>query len=298
MRGGAAAPNRQSAVMDTPSLFHRTRGRRLLPFFMALLCSLTLAQAETIRVGGTGSGLGLLQKLALQYAKQEPGFQAIVVPSLGSSGGLKAAAHGAIDLAVSSRPLSPEEESGTPAVLIGQTAFVLATAKAGVQGLALTQLAEMYSGRQVRWPDGQPVRLVLRQASDVDTLLLARLSPAMKLAVDAAMAREGMIIALTDQDAVDVLERVPGTIGPTTQALLLSEGRRLAALAIDGLVPTVAHVASGRYPWAKPLLLVPRPGAPPVVHRFVAWVASDGARRLLAEYGVDTSVAVRRPAAR
>lgn len=68
-------------------------------------------------------------------------------------------------------------------------------------------------------------------------------------------------------------------------ALLLSEQRRAVPLAIDGVAPTLANVASGRYPHAKPMYLVLRADAPEAARRFVEYVGSDAARKLLTELG-------------
>ena len=263
------------------------------------LCSLvfalalpTPALADTVRLGGTGAALGTMTLLAQAYKKIDPLFQLEIVPNLGSSGGIKALGAGATQIAVASRAIKAEElAAGLHAVEYGRTAFVLATAKADVQALTLAQIADLYAGRQTRWGDGQPVRLVLRPASDADTPLLASFSPGVKVALTTAMAREGMVTAMTDQDSADAIERLPGGIGSSSLALLMSEHRRARALPIDGIAPTVANVASGRYPYVKPLYLLYKDGAPPSALRFIAFVGSEAGRRILTAAGTDVTTA-------
>jgi phosphate transport system substrate-binding protein len=129
------------------------------------------------------------------------------------------------------------------------------------------------------------VRLVLRPPSDADTAHLAAFSDDVKAALDLAMAREGMVTGMTDQEAVDAIERLPGGLGTASMALLLSEGRRATPLAIDGVEPTLANVASGRYPHAKTMTLVYGPDATPAARKFIAFVTSEPGRKLLAEMG-------------
>lgn len=244
------------------------------------------ARADALRFGGTGSAIGTIKRLALAYQQVDPGFQLELVPNLGSSGGLKALGSGAIQLAAVSRPLRPEESAaGLRSLEYGRTAFVLATRKEGVTGLTRQQVADLYAGRQARWPDGQAVRLVLRPASDADAVLLASFSPEIKAGVEAAQAREGMVLGMTDQETVDAIERLPGGLGTASVALLLSEQRQARALAIDGVAPTLAHVESGRYPYIKTMHLVMRADAPAALTRFVAFVGSAAGRRVLAETG-------------
>ncbi|MBA3599162.1 MAG: substrate-binding domain-containing protein [Methylibium sp.] len=258
----------------------------------------TPARAETIRLGGTGAALRTMTVLAQAYMKVEPSFQLEIVPNLGSSGGIKALTTGATQIAVASRGTKAEERAaGVRAFEYGRTAFVLATAKDNVRALTLTQVADLYAGRQTKWSDGQPVRLVLRPASDVDTPLLASFSPSVKEALATAMAREGMVTAMTDQDSADAIERLPGGLGTSSLALLMSEHRRARALPIDGVEPTVGNVASGRYRYVKPLYLLFKDGAPASVVRFIAFVGSDAGRRILTETGTDVTTAGIAPAA-
>jgi phosphate transport system substrate-binding protein len=90
---------------------------------------------------------------------------------------------------------------------------------------------------------------------------------------------------MTDQEAVDAIERLPGGLGTASMSLLLSEQRRAQALALDGVAPTLAHVESGRYPFVKTMQLVLRADAPPAVTRFVTFIGSPAGRRVLAETG-------------
>ncbi|MEO5698445.1 MAG: substrate-binding domain-containing protein [Burkholderiaceae bacterium] len=268
-----------------------TAATRVRMFSVAMLLGgPTPASADTVRLGGTGAALGTMNLLERAYKQLDPSFELDVVPNLGSSGGLNALASGATQNAVTSRTLKPEEvAAGMRAIEIGRTAFVLATGKSGVQGLTLNQIADLYAGRQTKWSDGTPVRLVLRPASDGDTPLLASLSPAIKEAVAVAMGREGMVTGMTDQDSANAIERLPGGLGTSSVALLISERRHARALAIDGIEPTLANVANGRYPFTKPRFVAVMADAPVSVMRFLAFIGSPAGQRVLAEGGVDTT---------
>ena len=207
------------------------------------------ASAGTIRLGGTGSALGTMLILAEKFKQSDLQFTTTVVPNLGSSGGLKALATGVIDIALISRPLKDEEKAlGLVAIEYGKTPFILATNKKGITGLIIKEAVEIYAGKQANWPDGSPIRLVLRPASDTDTSLLAGFSPEMKQAVESALSREGMVVALTDQDAVNQIEKLSGALGTTSLAIILSEKKTITPLAIDGVTPSVKTLADKIYP--------------------------------------------------
>ena len=78
------------------------------------------AAAQTLRLGGTGGGMGMAQRIADAYAASGPRIE--IIPGLGSSGAINAVADGVIELAISSRPLKPKEaERGLTAVLFART---------------------------------------------------------------------------------------------------------------------------------------------------------------------------------
>lgn len=242
--------------------------------------------APTLRVGGTGSALGTIRLLGEAIARHDPGFRLTVVPNLGSGGGLRALQAGAIDLALISRPLKPEESAaGLVAYEYGRSPFVLVSSRTAASALTRAELAAMLDGSHTQWADGMPVRLVLRPLSDNDNALLAAMSPQVADGLKRAHSRSGLVIAMTDQDAVDEAERLPGSLATSTLALLLSEGRKAQALALDGVQPSAAALAAGRYPYFKPLLAVTRGAGSPAAQQLLAALQSAEGRALLESTG-------------
>lgn len=259
------------------------------PWLLAITLALAIpaATADTIRIGGTGAGLGTMRVLGTAFAKVEPAHTIIVVPSLGTTGGIKALAVGAIDLAVTARPLNAQESSqGMVAVEYGRTPFVVATNMWGTGTLTtLAELAEIYAGRKTDWADGRPIRLVIRPEKDSDTQLLGSYSPEIKRALPAALARPGMIVATSDQDAADFIEKTAGAIGTTTLAQVRSEKRNLDVLPLNGVEPSVRTLDDGSYPYAKAMYLVGKGAGTPAVAAFLQFVASPRGRQILGETG-------------
>jgi ABC-type phosphate transport system substrate-binding protein len=63
------------------------------------------ASGAAVRIGGTGAGVDALAQL---FGEGHGGLAVSVVPSLGSSGGIKALLAGVLDAALIARPLKPE----------------------------------------------------------------------------------------------------------------------------------------------------------------------------------------------
>jgi phosphate transport system substrate-binding protein len=251
------------------------------------LTFLAAVQAQEIKVGGTGAALGTMHLLAQAYAKSKPDSKVTVLPSMGSGGGIKAVLAGAIQVAVTSRPLSDAEvNAGAVAIEYGRTPFVFATAAANsVTGITTPNLVDYYAGKVEEWPDGEKLRLVLRPIGDSDSEAIKAMSPAMRDAKSAAEQRRGMLFTVTDQETASAIEKVPGALGPSTLALLKSEKRALKALALDGVAPTTQNIANGRYPLSKQLLMVTGPRTLPAAHAFVSFIRSAAGREILEQNG-------------
>jgi len=281
-----AAPPRPGAsrlITDTPTL-------RLLVVLLALAPpagAIGAADPDVVRITGTGSAIGVLERIGRAFQEARPGRRIQMLPSVGSAGAIRAVAAGALDVGLSGRSLAREEQGlGVRAFEFARTPFLFATAP-GVTatGISAAELVRVYRGDLASWPQGERIRLVLRPKSDADTAYLRSLSPELAAAVDQAQARQGMLVALTNQECDDIIARTPGALGPSTLAQLRTEPHGLRALRWEGVEPTLANLTSGRYPLAKALFLV-LPRAPSKAAReLVAFIASPPGRRLLEESG-------------
>lgn len=254
---------------------------------MACLAAPGFVVAENLRVGGTGAALGTMILLGEAFARERGGVRVDVLSYIGSTGSMKAVAEGKLPLGISGRLPKPEEKD-FPVKLIhyATTPMVIAVhPDVPVRALGFDELAGIYDGKLLRWPDGQRVRLILRPARDSDNGHLRRMGPAMRAAVDSALSRPGLRHAPTDQEAVDMIERTPGGIGGTTLALLVSERRKARWVPIEGNVPSVERLADGSYPYAKPLYFVLPRQPEEDVSAFVEFVRSPRGAEILRANG-------------
>jgi len=262
--------------------------RLLLPLAaLALPVFSRPAEEAPLRSTGTGSAIGVLTRLGRAFEQAYPGRRIQMLPSVGSSGAIRAVAAGALDVGLSGRaPLPEEQGSGVQAFEFARTPFLFATAP-GVTatGLTAAEMARIYRGELDRWPQGERIRLVLRPRSDVDTAYLRTLSPELAAAVDQAQARPGMLLAVTNQECDEVIARTPGGLGPSTLAQLQTQSRGLRPLRWEGVEPTLANLAAGTYPLVKPLFLVLPRNPSKAARELLAFIASPQGRRILEESG-------------
>ena len=245
-------------------------------------CTASFARAEPtqLRLAGTGSVTELLKRLAAVFEAQNEA-QINVVPSLGSSGALRALQDDALDVAVSGRPLKPEESKTLKVALTLSTPFVFVTSKPASHDLTVAAVVEAYRRADAQWHDGTPIKVILRPRSESDTLLMAELIPGLADAIETARKRVDIPIAATDQDNADLAELTGSTL---TQILL--EKRRLHAVPIDGVAPNLATLKNGTYRYRKPLLFVTGVKPSPLADRFLQFIQSPKGQQILRDAAV------------
>ncbi len=243
--------------------------------------------AESLRIGGTGAGLQLLQRMGEAYAATAPGIGIEVVPSLGTSGGIKALADGAIDVAVASRSLKlEEEEKGLRSVATARTPFVLVTSQVEPEPLQADAVAAIFGGERTNWLDKSPIRIVLRPETESDTRLLEKYFPGMPAALVRARLRPEIPVATTDQDNATAAEGTVGSITSASLVQMLTEGRDLRVMQIDGVEPTLENLKSGLYPYEKTLHFLVANAARPAATGFANFLKSDAATAIMLEAGI------------
>ncbi len=250
--------------------------------------SASASSKESLIITGTGSSIGAMQLMARGFQKNHPSVTVQVLPSIGTTGGIQAVNEGKIDIGLSYRPLKPEERS---AKIIeepyGRTAFIFGVQDSNpAKGFTLAEIEEIYAGRRKTWSDGTPIRLIIRPVSDGFSAYLASINPGLKSASEKAHSMPGVFVGITDQEAALQIEKIPGAIGTTSGSLIAAEKRKIKALSIDGVAPTLANVSAGKYPYAMTLYLVyKRDKDKGAIKDFIEFVFSRDGQKLLSDNG-------------
>jgi phosphate transport system substrate-binding protein len=243
---------------------------------------------ESLKIGGTGCALGSIELVAKAFEKSNPGAKVeIISQSLGSSGAIKAVSKGAIGIGLSARMITDEEKKmGLSVIEYAKTPLILATRReVNISGLSTGELAKIFRGETATWPGGERIRLVLRLPTETDILLVRKLSSETAKAVDTALSRQGMVIAQTDQECADLIEKTPGGLGISTLTQTLSERRPFKILSLNGLTPSVNALKDGSYPLFKSLYFTTKTEPPVWVRKFIDFIGSSAGRKILDESG-------------
>lgn len=252
----------------------------------AVLCWTTPGSAETVNIGGSGSGLGLARKITEAMAHEEPDFSARIMPSLGTTGGLRALSDGALHVAIAARPLTPDEQKkGLVEAACFLTPYAFITSASEITGIGQAEIVSFYENSSAIWPGGMPVRVLLRPMSDGSVPYLANMIPGLGAAMSRARERREIPIATTDQDNVEMAMSVPGSLTAAPLTQLLTEAPFLRRLTLDGTVASLETMKTGQYPAGLRLCWVTSKARSIGADRFIDWLKRSTNTEFLARFG-------------
>lgn len=273
-------------------MFASRAARAAAALSIAACASLTVPRAaraaDPARINGSGSALELMKPMLRAYLALHPDARFETSPPLGSSGAVKALLGRALDLAVISRALDPGEAAqGAQARAYGKTPLLMVTHRhVAKKDITTAELEAIYAGRTTTWPDGQPIRLILRPEKEAETRLIAALTPSMGPLLAAARRQPWAIVAVTDPEARDMLARTPGALGAATLTSSMGEGPALNVLSLDGVEGSPRTLADGSYRVAKDVVFVTTGSASPATRALIAFAFSAEGRAVAAGAGV------------
>ena len=231
------------------------------------------AHAGTVRVGGTGMGLAAMQAMGEDLTAAQPDIRVEVLPSLGTPGGLRALKEGAIHVAIIARRLTPEEkEQGFAEAGCALSALVFTSSLGAPPGIATKDLARIYTEARPTWPDGSPMKVILRSRAGSEVPYLAAAVPGLGPAFETAYKHPGTPVGATDQENAELAQKVAGSLAIITLLQIRAEHLNLRPLSLDGVAPSAETIANKTYPLPLPVCIVltnsPQPDAARLAEHF------------------------------
>jgi phosphate transport system substrate-binding protein len=181
-----------------------------------------------------------------------------VPASLGSIGGIRAAAEGAVSLGLISRPLrKSEEDLGLTVVPYARTALVIGVnAEVPVEKITSGELLDIYAGKKTLWQNGREIIVFLRDSGDCSTDLLKAAIPGFAEVYDESQRDKRWIALYTDKDMNKMIVNIPSSIGFSDTGSIVTEDLPIKILAFNGIFPSPENILRGKYPLVKTLSFV------------------------------------------
>ncbi|MBX9776930.1 MAG: substrate-binding domain-containing protein [Xanthobacteraceae bacterium] len=258
----------------------------LVPAIVLLSANIGPTHADDIKVGGTGAAQGVLLRLSDEFRKRQPAHDVEVVFGLGSSGAIAAVVEGALQFSFSGRALKPEEiAKGLEFAPIFDTPFLFVTSHPQPQALKKSDVVAIYDGVLTRWPDGKPIKPVLRPKSDGATVFLISNFSGIEKAMDRLRLRPDVPVAATDQDNTQIAERIPNSFAGITLAQFVTERPRLRKVSLDGIEASVEAMEKGTHTLNFRVYYVIKSKRSVAVQRFLEFVRSPQGEEIVRASG-------------
>ena len=215
-----------------------------------VVCIGMCASAAELVVPGAGPPEAVLKALAAAFNAAQRTHQVLVPTSSGVAGALREIR---TDTAVLARMPRPLEEAELPAGLrclaFARDSVVFFTgAGVKVRSVTQSQLQDIFSGRITDWrelgDEAAPIRVVVRQP---DESLLRVIRQAFPTFGQNGFGPDAKMVRL-DPHMVDMLDRFDRAIGWGASTSTALAKTPIRPLQLDGVAPTAANLASGKYP--------------------------------------------------
>jgi len=232
-------------------------------------------QPSVLRVAGSGALTPLASLLGAAWAGRERQPTVVVEPSVGSTGGVRAAADGAVDLGLVARPLKEEERKlGLTLVPVARDAVVLAAhPNVAVDDVSSDDLVALFTGARTSFADGLPATVFLRDRDDSGHAPLEGLVPGLRAAREAAYEAHRFRVLSHDDAMGGALAITPGAIGVFSLGALSASRLPLKLLALDGVRPSLETLGNGSWRASRALGFVARPDRLERARAFLSFVA-------------------------
>jgi phosphate transport system substrate-binding protein len=146
--------------------------------------------------------------------------------------------------------------------------------------LSLMQLRDIFQGRTFDWTPfggaGDVIPVSREESSVARQLFEERVMNGRAVTLNA-------VLKSSNQEVLDYVADTPGAIGYLT---LSRVDERVKIVSVEGVPPTPANAASGKYALSFPIYLLARTEPLGDIREFVAWLLSDEGQALLSQNGL------------
>lgn len=257
------------------------RYRPLLVFALGFLLIPPPASAEEVlRYAGATTLQRSLMPEAARTFQADTGIR-IQIEGGNTNPGIRALLAGEVDMAGAGRHLTAEEKSrGLVEHFIGWDVLAIVVQRTcPVEDLTLEQLRGIFSGEIRNWKDvgGRNEPIVVVTSPRGSGMRNAVQEMILKEKAYTASEVVSGVVSQADQQ-VSIFQSAI-----TAVSLSMIDNARVKMLTVDGVAPTAANVAAGRYPLAKPLALVTRGQPKGQLQRFIAFATGPRGQTILAK---------------
>lgn len=234
---------------------------------------------HVITIAGSTSVMPFVEKLAEYFMLQNPKF-IIDVQGGGSTAGIQACINNTVHLGMSSRKLK-ENEKLNEIVICYDGISIVVHPENPINGLSLEQVRGIFSGKIKNWKE---LGWINRR---IDAITREEGSGTRGSFEELVMKGEEIDDSIMVQDSNGSVKEIvatdPYAIGYISLGLV---DKRVKALVIDGVFPTVSSIKTGAYKIMRPFLFLSNGEPDDSTREFIEFVLSKQGQDLLRKEGL------------
>lgn len=266
---------------------------------MAVLCMMVVlldinsfAQTEeppAYILAGSGTNVYITEVLAKAFMANNPLVKIKVLPSVGSTGGIRAAHKGKINIGLAGRHLREIEKTWNLKVVPYARTLLVFGVNQSVQedNISSDELKNIYEGTMNKWKDKSSIIVLMREEGDNGAEVLMKhfnwAEEVFKRAWNSGVWR----IEYKDEDCNNSIKRIKGSIGWTDLGIIMLKRYSIKILKLNGVEPTFENLTAGRYPLFKELSFVYSGQIEEPLQKFISFVKSRQGAEILRKNGYE-----------
>lgn len=249
-----------------------------------LAASGVASAAEVVRIAGAGGMIPLVTELAKAYMAENRDVSIEVnQKSIESTGGIKSAAEGKIEIGMTARNLKEDEKGlGLQSVEIARVATVIGVNRqVPLADISAEGLCRVYGGQIGTWKDlggpNEPIMILTRPDRDATKESVRKGIPCFA----GLKENEKVVIIATAPEMTRILSSRSNTIGFTDAVAVDDSAGAIKALNLDGIAPTAENVRNGKYKVIKNFILLTKGQTKGAVKDFIDFVRGPKGARII-----------------
>lgn len=235
---------------------------------------------HTITIAGSTSVMPFTEKLAEHFMLDHPKF-VIDVQGGGSTAGIQAVMNHTVNIGMSSRELNEKEKILNTITICHDGISIVLHPKNPIKDLTLQQIRDIYNNRIKNWQElgwiDRKIDAVTREEGSGTRGAFEDLVMKGKEIDDSIMVQD------SNGSVKEVVATDPYAIGYISLGLV---DQKVKSVIIDGAIPTINNIKTGRYKIVRPFLYVTNGELDVYAKEFVEFILSRDGQKILKKEGL------------
>ncbi len=249
----------------------------LILSLVVLTCS---NKSGDIIIAGSTSVQPFIEKLAEEFMARNPQIK-INVQGGGSTAGIQAVFNKTCSIGTSSRHLHSSEQGLIVSVMAVDGIAIIVHPSNPVTNLTHDELKDIFAGRIKNWKEvgglDKRIYAVTREEGSGTRGAFEELIMHETAISDVCLVQD------SNGAIREIIANTPQAIGYISAGLL---DKRVKALSIDGIAPTIENYKNGSYKFLRPFLLLTLEKPEGAIKSFIDFILSDDAQKILQHEGL------------